>query len=54
MKNVEIEITAEQAQLVATAVRAEVVKGRGTFLTDAEAEKLMAVAKRLETELLYV
>jgi hypothetical protein len=54
MKNVEIEISATQAQLVATAIRAEVVKGRETFLSVDDVEKLLAVAYRLETELRYV
>ena len=54
MKNVEIELTARQAQLLTAAINAEIIKGAGTFLSDDDVKNLGQIMNRLKTELLYV
>ena len=54
MKNVEIELTAEQTKLLVAAINAEIIKGAGTFLTDRDVNQLGKVLNRLKQELLYV
>lgn len=49
--NIKTELTAEQAGLVITAIRAEIGKGTGTFLSESDVLNLGRVAHNLQIHL---
>lgn len=51
MSSVKLAVTLTQSQLLAEAIRAEIKKGAGTFLTDSDVVNLSLVADQLDAQI---